>query len=79
METSDIPHDVLMERLGELACFVGGQGKVDVEWQTPGRVFVVGPKSAFSKGRQRVNCTVPSNSGRYRWFSHQWFIVDKVD
>lgn len=61
-------------RLGELACFVGGQGRVDVAWLEPGRVFEVGPSSPFGKGRQRVNCTAPRNDGRYLWFSHQWLV-----
>ena len=25
-------------------------------------------------GRQRVNCTAPTKSGRYQWFSHPWII-----
>jgi peptidoglycan/xylan/chitin deacetylase (PgdA/CDA1 family) len=59
-------------RLGELACFVTGQGKVDVRWVEPGRQFAVGPKNALQTGRHRVNCTAPRNDGRYYWFSHQW-------
>ena len=61
-------------RLGELACYVSGQGKVDVDWQQMGSRFVVGPAKPFGKGRQRVNCTAPGNDGRYLWFSHQWII-----
>ena len=61
-------------RLGELACFVGGQGKVDVSWIELNRRFAVGPIKALGKGRQRVNCTAPRNDGRYYWFSHQWIV-----
>ncbi len=61
-------------RLDELACYVGGQGRVDVVWQEPGRRFTVGPVQAFRTGRQRVNCTAPRNDGRYLWFSHQWLV-----
>lgn len=61
-------------RLGELACYVSGQGKVEVEWLETDRRFVVGPSRPFSKGRQRVNCTAPRNDGRYLWFSHQWIV-----
>ncbi len=61
-------------RLGELACYVGGQGKVDVDWLQMGSRFTVGPAKPFGKGRQRVNCTAPGNDGRYLWFSHQWII-----
>lgn len=63
-------------RLGELACYVIGQGRVDIEWREAERRFVVGPSRPFGAGRQRVNCTAPRNDGRYLWFSHQW-IVDK--
>ena len=61
-------------KLGELACFVGGQGKVDVSWIESKRRFAVGPVKALGKGRQRVNCTAPRNDGRYYWFSHQWIV-----
>jgi len=61
-------------RLGELACYVTGQGKVEVDWEEAGSRFSVGPSSPFRKGRQRVNCTAPRNDGRYLWFSHQWIV-----
>ena len=61
-------------RLGELACYVSGQGRVEVDWRKTGSQFVVGPVTPFSKGRRRVNCTAPGNDGRYLWFSHQWII-----
>jgi biofilm PGA synthesis lipoprotein PgaB len=61
-------------RLGELACYISGQGKVEIDWQEPERRFSVGPLQAFKAGRQRVNCTAPRDDGRYLWFSHQWVI-----
>jgi hypothetical protein len=61
-------------RYAELACYVGGQGQVEVAWQEPGRRFTVGPATAFGLGHQRVNCTAPGASGRYFWFSHQWIV-----
>lgn len=61
-------------RLGELACFVSGQGRVRVDWQEQYRRFAVGPESPLGGGRQRVNCTAPRNDGRYLWFSHPWII-----
>jgi len=61
-------------RLGQLACFVGGQGRVEVSWIEPNRRFAVRPKKSLAKGRQRVNCTAPRNDGRYYWFSHQWIV-----
>jgi peptidoglycan/xylan/chitin deacetylase (PgdA/CDA1 family) len=79
MATSNKPSiEITLEkssaRLGELACYVSGQGRVDIAWQEPERRFVVGPTRAFGKGRSRVNCTAPRNDGRYMWFSHQWII-----
>ena len=61
-------------RPGELACFVSGQGRVDISWIEPNRRFDVRPTQALAKGRQRVNCTAPRNDGRYYWFSHQWIV-----
>jgi peptidoglycan/xylan/chitin deacetylase (PgdA/CDA1 family) len=65
-------------RLDALACFVGGQGQVKVEWLEPGRRFAVQPPEALSAGRNRVNCTAPAkDGGRYHWFSHQWIVLAK--
>jgi biofilm PGA synthesis lipoprotein PgaB len=64
-------------RIGELACFVSGQGKVDVNWLQTDR-FSVGPAKPFGKGRQRVNCTAPRDDGRYLWFSHPWIIQPRA-
>jgi peptidoglycan/xylan/chitin deacetylase (PgdA/CDA1 family) len=61
-------------RPGQFACFVGGQGKVEISWVEPNRRFAVRPNRALAKGRQRVNCTAPRNDGRYYWFSHQWIV-----
>lgn len=60
--------------LDRLACFVGGQGPVDVEWLEPESRFRVGPSRSFGAGRQRVNCTAPLDDGRFLWFSHQWIV-----
>ena len=61
-------------RLGQLACYVSGQGRVPVRWIEDGKRFSVGPESPLTVGRQRVNCTVARNDGRYLWFSHPWFV-----
>jgi hypothetical protein len=63
-----------LDRLKELACYVSGQGRTPVRWITEGKRFAIGPQKPFGKGRQRVNCTVPGNDGRYLWFSHPWFV-----
>ena len=61
-------------RLDELACFIGGQGQVGVDWLVPGRRFAVGPEREFPAGRHRVNCTAPGSDGRYQWFGYLWII-----
>ena len=62
-------------RLNELACFVGGQGRVEVEWLEPGRRFAVQAARDLPDGRNRYNCTAPNPDGsRYYWFSQQWLV-----
>ena len=77
--STGMPHiDVVLgesdARLGDLACFVGGQGPVEVEWLLERRRFRVSPVEPLGAGRQRVNCTAPGSDGRYVWFSHPWFV-----
>lgn len=66
--------DPVPERVAELACYVSGQGRVEVAWLEPGRRFRVGPRQDLSAGRHRVNCTVPGRDGRYYWFSQPWLV-----
>jgi len=61
-------------RIAELACYVSGQGPVEVKWLESKRRFTVGAREPFGDGRHRVNCTVPRNDGRYLWFSHVWVV-----
>lgn len=61
-------------RIHELACYVSGQGQVPVQWIEPGKKFRVTPAESLPNGRSRINCTVPTDSGRFRWFSHHWVI-----
>jgi hypothetical protein len=61
--------------LDRLACFVGGQGEVVVEWIEPGRRFSVTPKKDLQPGRNRVNCTAPTAAGgAFHWYSHPWIV-----
>jgi len=61
-------------RLDQLACFVAGQGRVEVEWvDRDARHFALQAPKVLPAGRGRYNCTAPSlQSGRYYWFSHLW-------
>lgn len=61
-------------RLAELASFVSDRGRVEVEWLEAGKRFRVRASAPLDKGRQRVNCTAPTKTGRYQWFSHPWII-----
>jgi len=62
-------------RLAQLTCFVGGQGRVDVEWLEPERRFAVRATRDLADGRNRYNCTAPNADGsRYYWFSQQWLV-----
>ncbi len=61
-------------RLGQLACFVSGQGRVEVAWEDRAtRRFAVRASEPLPVGRSRYNCTAPSSQrGRYYWYSHLW-------
>ncbi len=62
-------------RTDKLACFVGGQGKIPVQWLEPGRRFAVAAREELPRGRNRYNCTAPNRDGsRYFWFSQQWVV-----
>lgn len=58
-----------------IACFVGGQGQVSVDWPVPNERFATGPEKPLTPGRHRINCTAPAGDGRYYWYSHPWFVV----
>jgi peptidoglycan/xylan/chitin deacetylase (PgdA/CDA1 family) len=61
------------DRLSRLACYVSGQGKVRVE-RLGDRRIEVRMKEAFGPGRTRINCTLPEDGGRWRWFGRQFFV-----
>lgn len=57
-----VDHDIALTKL---ACFPSGQGRA---WlQIKGRKVSVRPRHAFGKGRARINCTVPTAGGQFRW------------
>jgi peptidoglycan/xylan/chitin deacetylase (PgdA/CDA1 family) len=72
--TLEVTLDAGDAQLDRLACFVSGQGQVEVEWLEPDRRFRVGPAADLGAGRQRVNCTAPRPDGRFVWFSHPWIV-----
>jgi hypothetical protein len=62
------------KRLSQLACYASGQGRSRIE-QLGARVEVR-LENAFSSGRARINCTMPTLSGRWRWFGLQFYVPE---
>jgi len=61
------------KRLSRLACYVSGQGKARIERLGEKRIEVR-MDQAFRAGRTRINCTLPENDGRWRWFGRQFLV-----
>ena len=58
----------------QLRCYAGGQGELEVSWLDDKKTtFSTIAKAELPVGRERYNCTAPSNSGKqYYWYSHPW-------
>ena len=61
--------------LDRLACFASHEGKVKVERLGSTRIEVR-MKEPLPKGRTRLNCTLPTKSGRWRWLGHQFYVAE---
>ncbi len=61
--------------LDQLACFASGQGRAILERLGSNRVEVR-IADPFPPGRARVNCTLPAEDERWRWFGVQFFIPE---
>ena len=61
--------------LSNLACYLGGIGKLKTEQLGPFRIEVRFSK-ALPQGRSRVNCTLPGPERRWRWFGLQFLVQD---
>ena len=62
-------------RIGELACYASGQGRIIVDWvDRPARKLIVRPRKPLRPGRTKYNCTAPSNKvdGVFYWYSYLW-------
>lgn len=64
-----------IDHLDQLSCFASHEGRLTVErlWD---RRFEVRMKKALPTGRTRVNCTMPAEEGRWRWYSRQFYVPD---
>lgn len=60
------------KRLSRLACYASGQGKARLE--RLGARVEVRLQNAFPSGRARINCTMPTRSGRWRWYGLQFYV-----
>jgi len=60
------------KRLSQLACYASGQGKARLE--RLGSRVEVRLDTAFSPGRTRINCTMLTRSGRWRWYGLQFYV-----
>lgn len=56
-----------------LTCYISGQGKVRMERIGRARVELRFDR-AFPAGRPRLNCTMPANQGRWRWYGTQFLV-----
>ena len=59
--------------LKKLACYASGQGKARLI-RLGERRIETRMERAFPTGRARINCTLPSRGGRWRWFGTQFYV-----
>jgi len=62
-------------RLKKLACYTPTEGKVKIA--TLGARVEIRFQTAFAIGRTRVNCTMRTRSGRWRWYGVQYYVPAK--
>ena len=58
--------------LDRLACFASQEGRATLERLGPTRIEIR-VKQPFPKGRSRVNCTLRTKQGRWRWLGWQYY------
>jgi len=75
-----ISFDVVVNdfKKAQLSCYITGMGKQKIVWQSSSK-FTINFNKPLPIGRVRSNCTAPSLSkpGRFYWYSHPWFILNK--
>ena len=62
--------DPAMGEIDQLACFASGLGRAQLE-NVGGRRVEVRLDEPLASGRTRINCTLPTTDGRWRWFGAQ--------
>ena len=61
-----------LEREDQLACFSNHEGKLTLERLGPR--IEVRMKNKLPEGRTRINCTMPADDGRWRWFGKLLYV-----
>lgn len=62
-----------LPNLARLRCFPSNGAAVKME-RLPPRRFEIRIAKPFAAGRSRINCTLRTDSGRFRWFGMQYFV-----
>ena len=60
--------------LDRLACYAAHEGRARLERLGSSR-FEVRLETPLPAGRTRLNCTLPTDSGRWRWFGRQFYVA----
>ncbi|MDP6786420.1 MAG: polysaccharide deacetylase family protein [Rhodospirillales bacterium] len=60
--------------LGRLACYASHEGKARMERLGDSRVEIR-LRTPLPVGRSRLNCTLPTSGGRWRWFGRQFYVA----
>lgn len=61
--------------LDRLRCYGSSQGQAELV-QLGERRFEVRLAAPFPKGRARINCTLRSREGRWRWYGRQFYVTE---
>jgi hypothetical protein len=59
--------------VGRLTCFASHEGRARLE-RLGERRFEVRVNTPFPRGRTRLNCTLPTREGRWRWLGRQFYV-----
>jgi peptidoglycan/xylan/chitin deacetylase (PgdA/CDA1 family) len=60
--------------LDRLACYASHEGRASLERLGSSR-FEARLRTPLPVGRTRLNCTMPTDSGRWRWFGRQFYVA----
>jgi len=61
--------------LNRLRCYASGQGQAELG-QLGERRFEVRLAAPFPKGRARINCTLHTRDGHWRWYGRQFYVTE---